>query len=218
MSEHPPVRTYNARRGRMSALTHDRLAALAPGRALPPGPLDPVAAFGRRAPLVLEVGCGKGHAAVAYAACHPEHDLLAVDVHTPGIARLLAAGETAGLANLRVEVGDAVRLLVERIGPGQLSAVHLFFPDPWPKAKHAKRRFVAPHTLDLLASRLDASGHVLVATDQPAYAAHVLGQVREHGEFVARESERPPWRPRDGFEAKALAARLDSIELRLDRR
>lgn len=211
------VRTYAARRGRLSTLTRDRLARLGPQRALPPGPLEPVQAFGRVAPLVVDVGCGHGAAAIAYASAHPAHDVLAVDVHTPGVARLLAAADEAGVPNLRVEIGDAVALLSERVQPGQVAAVHLFFPDPWPKLKHEKRRFVSAATLSLLQSRLAPSGHVLVATDQQAYVEHMRSVVAAHGAFFVREAPRPGWRPLNGFERKALAAGRPVVDLRLDR-
>lgn len=212
------IRSYAGRAGRLSALTRGRLARLLPLRSLPPGLLDPAVAFGRTAPLVLDVGCGHGAAAVAYAATHPAHDLLAVDVHVPGIARLLAAAELAEVPNLRVEIGDAAVLLATRIPPGALAAVHLFFPDPWPKRGHAKRRFVRGATLDLFASRLAPEGHVLVATDHYAYADHVRAEVARHGGFAVRDVERPVWRPVDGFERKALAAGRTVTDLRLDRR
>jgi tRNA (guanine-N7-)-methyltransferase len=222
MTESPPVgteiRTYAGRSGRLSALTRERLDRFLPARALPPGPLMPVEAFGREAPVVLDIGCGHGAAAIAYASTHLAHDVLAVDVHVPGMARLLAAAEAAGVANLRVEIGDAVALLTDRVKPRQLAAVHLFFPDPWPKLKHAKRRFVRASTLDLLASRLAAGGHVLIATDQPAYAEHVRTEVRTHGGFVVVDVPRPPWRPMDGFERKGVAAGRTVVDLRLDRR
>jgi tRNA (guanine-N7-)-methyltransferase len=222
MTESPPVgteiRTYAGRSGRLSALTRERLDRFLPARALPPGPLMPVEAFGREAPVVLDIGCGHGAAAIAYASTHLAHDVLAVDVHVPGMARLLAAAEAAGVANLRVEIGDAVALLTDRVKPGQLAAVHLFFPDPWPKLKHAKRRFVRASTLDLLASRLAAGGHVLIATDQPAYAEHVRTEVRTHGRFEVVDVPRPPWRPMDGFERKGVAAVRTVVDLRLDRR
>ena len=104
------------------------------------------------------------------------------------------------------------------MAPAGLTAVHLFFPDPWPKRGHTKRRFVQASTLDLLASRLIAHGHVLVATDQPAYAEHVRAEVAAHGAFVVREVPRPSWRPVDGFERKGLAAGRTVTDLRLDRR
>jgi tRNA (guanine-N7-)-methyltransferase len=212
------VRTYAGRQGSRSALTRDRLERYLPLRGLPPGPLVRSDAFGREAPVVLEVGCGHGAAAIAYASAYPAHDVLAVDVHVPGVARLLAAAESAGVPNLRVEIGDAVELLIDRVGVARLAAVHLFFPDPWPKRSHLKRRFVQAPTLDLLASRLVADGHVLVATDQSAYAEHVRSEVAAHGGFVVRDVPRPAWRPLDGFEPKGLAAGRTVIDLRLDRR
>lgn len=217
MTQQPPVRTYNARHGRVSPLSRARLQTLGPGRALHPGPLDLERTFGRRAPFVLEVGCGHGAAAIAYAVTHPEHDILALDVHAPGIARMLAAAALTGAPNLRIERGDALLFLRDRVRPGQLDAVHLLFPDPWPKARHAKRRFVSQAALDLLETRLAPSGHLLIATDQADYAAYARRQVEAHGAFVALPVERPQWRPTDGFEAKALAAGRTVTELRVHR-
>jgi tRNA (guanine-N7-)-methyltransferase len=209
------VRSF-VRRGRLSGLTLDRLERLGPQRALPEGPFDPVATFGRVAPVVLEIGCGHGHAAIAYAAAHPEHDLVAMDVHSPGLARMLADADTAGVPNLRIEQGDAVVFLEERVGPATFDAIHLFFPDPWRKKKHTKRRFVSPTNLDLLGRVLKPGGHVLIATDQDFYAQHVLAEVAEHPRFRATRSQRPAWRPREGFEAKGVAAGRAINELRLD--
>ena len=201
------VRSYNARRGRRSALTVERMETLAPRHALPgEGLLVPERAFGRTAPVVLEVGCGHGAAALAYAAAHPAHDLVAVDVFTPALARMLAEAERRGLRNLWVHEGDAVQLLAHRVRPRSLTAVHLFFPDPWPKAKHVKRRFVSRANLDLVADRLLPGGRLLVATDHDGYAAHVRSELAAHGGFDVTEGDRPPWRPTDGFEAKGLAA------------
>ncbi|WP_270887598.1 tRNA (guanosine(46)-N7)-methyltransferase TrmB [Pedococcus sp. 5OH_020] len=208
------VRSYNARRGRLSPLTVERLETLGPRHSIPDGPLDPAVAFGRRAPVVLEVGCGHGAAAIAYACAHPQHDVLAVDVFTPALARMLAEAQRRGLSNLWMHRGDAVQLLQDRIAPASLRAVHLFFPDPWPKAKHSKRRFLAPHTVDLLASSLERGGHLLVATDHDRYAAHARSVLTADGRFTVTGGERPPWRPRDGFEAKGLAAGRRVSELR----
>lgn len=214
--DHAPregVRTFTPR-WRNSPLTDHRMATLLPDRALPDGPLDWAAVSGRRAPVVLEIGSGHGAAAIAYAQAHPEADVVAVEVHVPGVARMLAAADEAGVANLRVHPGDALPLLTERVPPASLAAVHLFFPDPWPKKRHAKRRFVQQHTLELLASRLVPAGVLLVATDIDAYAGHVRRQLAHHGRWDVVEGERPAWRPDDGFEAKGLRAGRTVTELR----
>jgi tRNA (guanine-N7-)-methyltransferase len=209
------VRTF-VRRGRLSQLTTERLEQLGPARALPPGPFDQEATFGRVAPLVLEIGCGHGHAAIAYAAHFPSHDVVAMDVHTPGLARMLAHADAAGVPNLRIEQGDAVVFLEERVADDTFDAIHLFFPDPWRKKKHTKRRFVSPTSLDLLARVVKPRGHVLIATDQDFYAEHVLAEVAAHPRWTAARVDRPDWRPREGFEAKGIAAGRTINELRLD--
>ncbi|WP_249138590.1 tRNA (guanosine(46)-N7)-methyltransferase TrmB [Phycicoccus avicenniae] len=204
--DHTPregVRTFTPR-WRNSPLTDERMATLLPGRELPEGPLVPERVFGRRGPVVLEIGSGHGAAAIAYAAAHPDADVVAVDVHVPGVARMLAAADEAGVDNLRVHVGDALPLLTDRVAPDTLDAVHLFFPDPWPKKRHAKRRFVQQHSLTLLASRLRPGGRLLVATDIDTYAEHCREQLAAHDGFDVVEGERPDWRPDDGFEAKGL--------------
>ncbi|MEO5983391.1 MAG: tRNA (guanine(46)-N(7))-methyltransferase TrmB [Pedococcus sp.] len=198
----------------MSALTQDRLEQLVPRHEIPDGVLDPVTAFGRAAPVVLEVGCGHGAAALAYVAAHPGHDLVAVDVYPPALARMLAEADRRGLGNLWMHRGDAVQLLEHRLRPDSLTAVHLFFPDPWPKAKHVKRRFLAPYNLDLVASRLRRGGQLLVATDHPVYAAHARAELGADDRFEVTEGERPPWRPTDGFEAKGHRAGRSTTELR----
>ena len=207
------VRTFTPR-WRNSPLTDERMATLLPQRLLPEGPLVPKEAFGRDGPVVVEIGTGHGAAAIAYCRAHPEADLVALEVHVPGVARMLAAAEEAQVANLWVHPGDALPFLTERVLPGTLAAVHLFFPDPWPKNKHAKRRFVQQHTLDLLASRLVPGGELLVATDIVAYAAHARAQLAHHGRWDVVEGERPPWRPDDGFEAKGVRAGRTVTELR----
>ena len=209
------VRTF-VRRGRLSTLTRDRVERLAPARALPEGAFDAATTFGRTAPVVLEIGCGHGHAAIAYAAAFPQHDIVAMDVHTPGLARMLADADEAGVPNLRVEIGDAVLFLEDRVADDTFDAVHLFFPDPWRKKKHTKRRFVSPANLDTLARVLKPGGHVRIATDQDFYAQHVLAEVAAHSRFEAHRVERPSWRPGAGFEAKGIAAGRTINELRLD--
>ena len=207
-----PVRTF-APRWRNSPLTDARIATLLPARVLPEGRLVPAEAFGRVGPVVLEIGSGHGAAAIAFCASHPEVDLVAAEVHVPGVARMLAAAQDAGVDNLWVHPGDAVPFLTDRVAPASLDAVHLFFPDPWPKHRHAKRRFLQQRTLELLASRLVPGGVLRVATDSARYAAHARAQLSRHGRWSVVEGERPAWRPDDGFEAKGLRAGREVTEL-----
>lgn len=199
------VRTYTPR-FRTSALTRERLHTLLPAYAAGPLPLDVVARFGRSGPVVLEIGSGHGAAAIGYALAQPGHNVLACEVHLPGVARMLAAADAAGVTNLRVHPSDAMALLAGGLPEKSLHRVHLLFPDPWPKVKHAKRRFLQRHTLDRLAAMLECGGVLLVATDHPRYAAHARDQFTGHGGFAVREVTRPAWKGVDGFEAKGLAA------------
>ena len=148
-----------------------------PAPALPPPaarPFDQVALFGRRAPLVLEIGCGMGEATAEMAAADPARDYLGVDVHTPGLGNLIALAEARGLTNVRVARGDVLFLLRDGIEPGSLAAVHVFFPDPWPKAKHHKRRIIQPDTVALIRDRLAPGGVLHCATDWAEYAGQML--------------------------------------------
>lgn len=181
-------------------------AAEAPGR---PVPLDPVALFGRSAPLVLEIGSGMGDATVEMAAADPGRDYLAVEIHTPGIAHLLALVERRGLANVRVAAGDALDLLRHQIAPDQLTAVHAYFPDPWPKARHHKRRLIQPAHVALIRSRLAPGGLLHCATDWPAYAEAMLATLTADGQLrnlYDGYAPRPAARPLTKFELRALAA------------
>jgi tRNA (guanine-N7-)-methyltransferase len=170
-----PVRTFHPRRGRMSGRHADALAELWPAYGLTVidgdrTSLDLTALFGRDAPRVLEIGFGMGETAAAMAAADPVRDYLAVDVHTPGVGNLLALIRDLGLTNVRVAHGDAVHL-VHRLHAGVLDAVHVFFPDPWPKSRHHKRRLIQPGNVRLLCRLLRPGGVLHCATDWPDYAA-----------------------------------------------
>lgn len=173
-----PVRTYKVRR-RVTTGQADALTRLLPRYGVDPAvPLDPLRAFGRHAPLVVEVGSGMGEATAAMAAADPGRDVLAVEVHTPGLGNLLRLVEAAGLTNVRVVEADAREVLRDLVAPGSLDEVRVYFPDPWPKSRHAKRRLVGEEFADLVATRLRPGGRLHVATDWPAYAdgaAAVLG-------------------------------------------
>lgn len=173
------VRTYHARRGRLSSAHHEALETLAGRWSLAPegGPLDAVEVFGRQAPLVLEIGCGMGDSTRTHAAREPGTDIVAVDVHTRGVATLLRAIDRDALTNVRVVLGDAVGLVEQRIRSGALSGVRIYFPDPWPKARHAKRRLVQGPFVALLVDRLAPGGFVHLVTDWPDYADQMLAVV-----------------------------------------
>src|ERR1044072_6463017 len=133
----------------------------AAGRAvvdLPEGPLDATSWFGRDAPLLLEIGSGMGETTSLLAEAEPETNYLAIDVYQPSVAQLMLRAESMGLANLRLLRGDAVNLLEDHIEPGRLAGARIFYPDPWPKSRHHKRRLVQPGVIGLLASRLAAGG------------------------------------------------------------
>lgn len=156
------------------------------------------------------MGFGTGEATVACAAADPDRDLLAVEVHTPGVAALLRRLEQDGLPNVRVVEADAVQVL-ESLPAGSVSEVRLWFPDPWPKSRHVKRRFVQPATVDLVASRLLAGGRWHLATDNPAYVEHALPLLAAR--FDAAVIERPAWRPVTRYEARARTAGRPSYDV-----
>lgn len=169
----PDIRTFHPRRGRMSDAQRAAMDTLLPRYGVPEGPLDVATLFGGR-PVVLEIGFGLGHATVELARADPSTGIVAVDVHTPGVARLLRELEEHGLDNVRVVHGDAVELLRERVAESSLAAIRLFFPDPWPKARHHKRRIVRPDLVRLMASRLQPGGVLHCATDWAPYADVML--------------------------------------------
>ena len=201
------MRTYKTRKGRVTGTQADALERLWPsyGVDVAGPPLDLAELFGRSAPVVVEIGFGMGETTARMAAAEPGHDVLAVDVHTPGMGNLLKLVEAGGLTNVRVADGDALVLLRDRVPPATLLEVRAFFPDPWPKARHAKRRLVSPAFCDLVASRLVAGGRLHVATDWEAYAAQVLAVVGAHPSFEVVSRERGD-RPVTRFEQQGLDA------------
>lgn len=175
--------------------------------------------FGRKAPRILEIGFGMGETTAAIAAAHPENDYLAIDVHTPGVGSLLKHIAEQGLMNVRVIQHDAAEVLEHMIAPARLDGVHIFFPDPWPKKRHHKRRLIQPPLVGLLASRLKPGGYVHVATDWEEYATQVLEVLSAEASLqntapAADESAlrntapgyapRPEYRPLTKFEQRGL--------------
>ncbi|NTW41228.1 MAG: tRNA (guanosine(46)-N7)-methyltransferase TrmB [Cellulomonadaceae bacterium] len=217
---HGPVRTFHPRRSPLGAArtealdelwpeygfsVHDHAQGTAPLTA--DGTVDLVALFGRDAPVVLEIGSGMGEAVAAMAAVDPGRNYLAVEAHLPGIAHLLTLLETRGLTTVRVGHGDALDL-VTTIAPESLDAVHVFFPDPWPKPKHHKRRIIAPDHVELLRSRLVHGGTLHCATDWEPYARQMLEVLDADPELVNPHdgfAPRPAHRPVTKFERRGLA-------------
>jgi tRNA (guanine-N7-)-methyltransferase len=161
---------------------------------------------------VLEIGSGTGDAAVAMAAGDPSRDLLAVEVHTPGIATLLRRVEQEGLRNVRVAEGDGLQVLGQALGPQSLDEVRVFFPDPWPKAKHAKRRLVTASFAALVADRLRPGGTLHVATDWGSYAEQVLEVVGASPDLDLVSRDRGD-RPLTRFERRGTAAGREIVDL-----
>jgi tRNA (guanine-N7-)-methyltransferase len=196
------IRSFVVRAGRMTAAQERAWTELWPRYGIETGdaPLDLATIFGRRAPLTLEIGFGNGESLVALAAAHPERDFLGLEVHRPGVGHLMLRAEELGLTNVRAVCRDAVEVLQQCITPGSLDEVLLYFPDPWPKKRHHKRRIVQPDFVALVANRLREGGTFRMATDWQPYSEHMLevasgcAQLRNaspDGGFVQRPESRP---------------------------
>ncbi|HYT47938.1 MAG TPA: tRNA (guanosine(46)-N7)-methyltransferase TrmB [Burkholderiales bacterium] len=170
-----PIRSYVLRQGRITPAQTRALEKLYPkyGLAFVPHAISSAEVFNRKAPLVLEIGSGMGETTTEIASAHPETDFIAVEVHGPGVGSLLNAIENNQLTNVRVIRHDAVEVLEHMIPDGALAALHLFFPDPWPKKRHHKRRLVQAEFAALTARKLAPGGALHAATDLPDYAEHM---------------------------------------------
>ncbi|WP_197520186.1 tRNA (guanosine(46)-N7)-methyltransferase TrmB [Mycobacterium sp. E1386] len=172
--------------------------------------LDTRAWFGRQAPLVLEIGCGSGISTLAMAKDEPDVDVIAVEIYKRGLAQLLCAIDREGVGNIRLIRGNGVEVLQRLIPSGSLTGVRVFFPDPWPKARHHKRRFLQPGTIGLIADRLLPGGVLHAATDHPGYAEHI-GEVGDAEPRLRRVDPREQLpisvvRPTTKYETKAHEA------------
>jgi tRNA (guanine-N7-)-methyltransferase len=207
MSEHPPVRTFKPRRRSLSAARSALFERLAPTYSLDErGPLlDLAGVFGRRAPVVLDIGIGAGDALVEMAVAEPELDVIGCDVHTPGIAAVLAGIEQHSLGNVRVVHGDAL-IFLDRIPPASLTGVRIFFPDPWPKARHHHRRLVSGAVVARLVELMRPSGWIHVATDNADYAEQIGGVCGAHPQLTGGAIPRPPERSMTRYERKGIEA------------
>jgi tRNA (guanine-N7-)-methyltransferase len=197
------VRSFVRRAGRMTRAQTRALEELWPHHGIhwEPAPLDLDALFGRRAPRVLEIGFGTGTALVQQALDHPERDLLGIEVHEPGVGHCLLEIERLGLTNVRLACHDAIAVLRDRLPAGSLHGVQLFFPDPWPKKRHHKRRIVQPGFIGLVARVLEPGGFLHMATDWPPYAEHMQAVLAAQ-QLLLPDPDARPERARTRFEAR----------------
>jgi tRNA (guanine-N7-)-methyltransferase len=204
-----PIRSYVLRQGRVSNAQRRAYDTLLETHGVPyvREPLDLRQVFGREAPCVLEIGFGMGETTATIAAAHPENDYLAAEVHTPGVGSLLKQIAENRLSNVRIVQHDAVEVLEHMLPPATLAGIHLFFPDPWPKKRHHKRRLVQREFAHLAASRLRPGGYIHAATDWQEYAAHMLEVLSAEPllENTAPDyASRPDYRPATKFEQRGL--------------
>lgn len=203
------IRSFVRRQGRVSNAQQryraDLMATI--GVSYRAAQVDLDALFGRSAPRILEIGFGMGETSAAIAASHPENDYLGIEVHTPGVGSLCKLVAEMGLHNQRIIQHDAVEVLRDMIAPASLAGVHIFFPDPWPKKRHHKRRLLQPPFVALLASRLQPGGTLHCATDWQDYAQQMLAVLSAEGlleNTAAAFAPRPADRPQTKFEQRGL--------------
>jgi tRNA (guanine-N7-)-methyltransferase len=204
------IKSFVLRAGRMGTGQVRALRELAPRYVLPfsAAPFDAPRVFGRSAPLIVEIGFGMGQATAQIAAARPHDDFLGIEVHGPGVGALLQRIDEHQLTNLRIVQHDAVEVLRDRIAPASLAAVHVFFPDPWPKKRHWKRRLIQPPFVSLLASRLAPGGTLHCATDWQPYAEQMLEGLSAEPSLKNTAdgfAPRPDYRPLTKFENRGLA-------------
>jgi tRNA (guanine-N7-)-methyltransferase len=207
------IRSFVLRQGRMSEAQHRYLAEMMPkvGISYRPALLDLAAPFGRAAPTVVEIGFGMGVASAAIAAARPGDNFIGIEVHAPGVGSLCKLIAEGGPANLRIIQHDAVEVLRDMIPAASLAGVHVYFPDPWPKKRHHKRRIVQPDFVALVAEKLAPGGYLHCATDWEDYAWWMLevlsaepNLVNSVASTVAGFAARPEWRPETKFENRGI--------------
>jgi tRNA (guanine-N7-)-methyltransferase len=206
---HAHIRSYVLRQGRVSNAQRRALDTLRPHFGIPYAiqTLDLVQTFGRDAPKILEIGFGMGESTAAIAQAHPENDYLAIEVHSPGVGSLLKQIGEMNLANIRIIQHDAVEVLRNMITDNALDGVHIFFPDPWRKKRHNKRRLIQPAFIAQLVKKLRPGGYVHVATDWQDYAEQVLTVLSAEPllqNTATDYAHRPDYRPLTKFEQRGL--------------
>ncbi len=209
MSSHPPIRSYVLRQGHFSHAQRHAYETLLPRYGIPftEKPIHLEQIFGRISPKILEIGSGMGETTATIAAQHPEKDFIAIEVHAPGIGSLLNHIEKQGLTNLRIIPHDAKLTLQQMFTNESLDGIHIFFPDPWPKARHHKRRLIQPDFAALLCDRLKPGGYLHVATDWEDYAIQILQVLSSKKQLInttADYAPRPAYRPLTKFEQRGI--------------
>jgi tRNA (guanine-N7-)-methyltransferase len=207
-----PIRSFVLRAGRVTAAQERALAGLWPsfGVDFDGRPLDLEALFGRRAPRCLEIGFGVGEVIGALAQAHPEIDHVGIEVHRAGVGRLLLHAQEAALSNLRIICHDAVEVLASSIADESFDSILIFFPDPWHKKRHHKRRLIDAPFLGILAAKLKVGGVLRLATDWQAYAEQMLSVANACEQLQSSSPdrtyvERPEFRPATRFERRGAS-------------
>jgi tRNA (guanine-N7-)-methyltransferase len=206
---HRPIRSFVLRQGRVTDAQRRALESLMPRFGIPfaRAPLDLDRAFGRSAPKIVEIGFGMGDTTARIAAENPASDYLGIEVHGPGVGSLLKRIAEMGLTNVRLVQHDAVEVLEHMIPPASLDGIHVFFPDPWPKKRHHKRRLIQAPFVALLASRLKPGAYIHAATDWEDYARQILEVLAGEPQLLntaAGFAPRPASRPQTKFEERGL--------------
>lgn len=203
------IRSFVHRRGHITEGQREALETLLDKWSLPyqAALIDLPAVFGREAPTILEIGFGMGETTERIALATPERNFLGVEVFNAGVGAMLKRIESSALNNVRIIQHDAVEVLRDMIAPNNLAGVHIYFPDPWPKKRHHKRRLIQPPFVQLLASRIQPGGYVHCATDWEHYAEQMLEVLSAESQLSNTSdgySPRPPWRPQTKFETRGL--------------
>jgi tRNA (guanine-N7-)-methyltransferase len=214
------VRSFVRRPGRLTPAQQRALQHDLPSRSLSPALDDARMSFDTDAPLIVEIGFGNGEALALMAASEPQHNFLGIEVHEPGVGSLVQQLVRQELSNVRVAMRDAIEVLESQIPPASLAQVRIYFPDPWPKKRHHKRRLIQPPFVTQIATRLKPGGLLHLATDWAPYADWMLEVIAGCGEFRNLGDpwvDRPAWRPETRFERRGLKRGHDIFDLLYER-
>lgn len=205
--EHGVIRTFHARRGRVTKNQIYALENYFSQFELPEGPWDFKELFGKKN-IYFEIGCGSGESTIGFAKANPDSVIIAIEVHRPSISHLVENAHKEGLTNIRVAYSDGVQVLRDWVSDKSLSAIFAFFPDPWPKKRHNKRRLFRGEIVELMLKKLKPGGEIIAATDWAEYGKQML-EVLPNSKLLIR----PSWRPVTKYERKGLAAQREIMEI-----